>query len=296
MANCYLCAAKIRDGEGYRRDVVTGRSSRIYVTRHGGASYSQSQGLRTLCASCAKSLDRSRKGEGLRQTLSGLVMLFSFVITLVATSGPSTSDRSALGALVYFFFLLGGPGWLLLIVLNQMHTQDVRSQEAEDTAGQAPQGTYHPVQQSPVPTAGVPDIAPRSVQPILNVQERLSQMGVSLAGCCGLANDPDRGVKVRLFIDALVPLGPETSTVRWEQIVFEKLLRRFVNECTNLLSIILNADSDLLDQDEVVKVETAMEQLISMVPMKEEAPVAYLGRAVATLKAASALVDTFPSE
>lgn len=66
MAECYLCGSYIEPGRGYRRKVQTGTSTRIYMTKRGGASYGMHHGLRTLCQRCATIQDRLEQGQGWR--------------------------------------------------------------------------------------------------------------------------------------------------------------------------------------------------------------------------------------
>jgi hypothetical protein len=58
MPDCYLCGAYIERGAGHRRKVQTGTSTRIYMTKRGGASYGTQYALRTLCSRCAAVQDR----------------------------------------------------------------------------------------------------------------------------------------------------------------------------------------------------------------------------------------------
>lgn len=66
MADCYLCGAYIPRGQGYRRNVQTGTSHRIYVGRWTGGSTGVNYGSRTLCHTCARIQDEQRAGGGLR--------------------------------------------------------------------------------------------------------------------------------------------------------------------------------------------------------------------------------------
>ncbi|MBD5803157.1 hypothetical protein AZOA_25930 [Azoarcus sp. Aa7] len=66
MADCYLCGAYIHRGQGYRRNVQTGTSHRIYVGRRPGGSTGVQYGTRTLCHTCARIQDEQKSGGGLR--------------------------------------------------------------------------------------------------------------------------------------------------------------------------------------------------------------------------------------
>jgi hypothetical protein len=82
MAECYLCAAYIERGAGYRRAVQVETSVRVYFTRHGGGSYGERRALRTMCRRCATTEDRFAKGKWLRQICyvlaSGLSIWFGW--------------------------------------------------------------------------------------------------------------------------------------------------------------------------------------------------------------------------
>lgn len=66
MADCYLCGAYVPRGQGYRRNVRTGTSHRIYVGRWTGGSTGVNYGPRTLCRTCARIQDEQNSGGGLR--------------------------------------------------------------------------------------------------------------------------------------------------------------------------------------------------------------------------------------
>lgn len=44
MSECYLCGAYVKRGEGFRRQVETGTSTRIYIGSRKGASFGAAQG------------------------------------------------------------------------------------------------------------------------------------------------------------------------------------------------------------------------------------------------------------
>lgn len=81
MASCYHCGTNIRNGEGYRRKVLTSQSARIYFTKRGGGSYGQSYGPRTLCATCAQRLDQNNKALAWKLPVSLIIGLIGAVIT-----------------------------------------------------------------------------------------------------------------------------------------------------------------------------------------------------------------------
>lgn len=66
MADCYLCGAYVSRGQGYRRNVRTGTSHRVYVGRWSGGSTGVNYGPRTLCRTCARIQDEQNSGGGFR--------------------------------------------------------------------------------------------------------------------------------------------------------------------------------------------------------------------------------------
>jgi hypothetical protein len=75
MPECYSCGASIARGQGYRREVYTGHSSRVYYGRRFSGSSGNSYGMRTVCGECAKRMaDRT-----VRNTTIALVAFFVFI-------------------------------------------------------------------------------------------------------------------------------------------------------------------------------------------------------------------------
>jgi hypothetical protein len=65
MADCYRCGTFIPRGQGYRREVYTGHSNRIYFGRRISGSTGNRYGVRTICATCAVNFDRSKRNVAL---------------------------------------------------------------------------------------------------------------------------------------------------------------------------------------------------------------------------------------
>jgi len=83
MAECYHCGGWIDKGQGYRRNVHTGSSSRTsYGTRSSNYSTGDRYALRTLCASCATTNDaaqeKARKNVKIALVIIA-VLVFSFL-------------------------------------------------------------------------------------------------------------------------------------------------------------------------------------------------------------------------
>lgn len=134
MADCYLCGAWIERGCGYRRKVETETSSRVYVTRSGGASFGQRNALRTLCKTCAAITDKVDGEATLRAILytAGLGASVWFGWNL-ATEGRG------LVALVGGAFLFGVPVLIVGCVLERMrYRQIVRGLRKNEAASNLP--------------------------------------------------------------------------------------------------------------------------------------------------------------
>ena len=98
LRECYLCGCSFR-GDGYRRWVTTGRSnwsstgfSRRGISPRFGSG--MRQGLRTVCANCAKELDKGGGwGKIVGWILTGLVVIAG--ISMCNHSGTTTTSAPA---------------------------------------------------------------------------------------------------------------------------------------------------------------------------------------------------------
>jgi hypothetical protein len=88
MQHCYICGASIPGG-GYRRVVETGSSRRTYYGRRISWSRSRSEGLRTVCQSCAQQIDKQRRIGCFLQIVAVL-----FVVGFLAVGGNNNSNDS----------------------------------------------------------------------------------------------------------------------------------------------------------------------------------------------------------
>ena len=93
MAECYECGAGVPSGHGYRREVYTGHSTRIYHGRRVSGSTGSKYGIRTLCASCAIELDKRRTNRRLFWAAAVLGL-----ILLAALSHDDSSSRTTTSA------------------------------------------------------------------------------------------------------------------------------------------------------------------------------------------------------
>ena len=88
-------------GTGFRRQVETGTSTRVYFGSRRGASFGASQGPRTLCAKCAEVQDKTDEGIVLR----GIAYLLAWVASAwigFRITGASTGGGKILGLLFVF--------------------------------------------------------------------------------------------------------------------------------------------------------------------------------------------------
>jgi hypothetical protein len=89
MQHCYVCGASI-PGDGFRRVVKTGSGARTYYGRRISWSRSRSEGLRTVCQSCAQQIDRERRIGCFLQ-----IAVVLFVVGFLAVSGNKNSSNNA---------------------------------------------------------------------------------------------------------------------------------------------------------------------------------------------------------
>jgi hypothetical protein len=89
MADCYNCGASIAAGHGYRREVCTGHSSRVYYGKRISASSGRICGMRTICGECAQQMAD-------RRVRNATIALVAFVIFIALglhdkASNPKTT-------------------------------------------------------------------------------------------------------------------------------------------------------------------------------------------------------------
>src|SRR5260221_14733596 len=97
MADCYNCGAAIARGQGYRREVYTGHSSRFYYGRRFSASSGSSYGMRTICGAWAQRMDE-------RKVRSATIALVAFIVFIAigmhdkASNPRTTTSADIVGA------------------------------------------------------------------------------------------------------------------------------------------------------------------------------------------------------
>jgi hypothetical protein len=93
MAECYNCGANVPKGQGYRREVYTGHSSRMYFGRRVSSSRGNSYGVRTICSSCAQGMaDRKRKSVAVLGTIFLLLILAGHFNEKTSNRAASSAD------------------------------------------------------------------------------------------------------------------------------------------------------------------------------------------------------------
>lgn len=128
MAECYLCGTYIPRGEGFRRNVQTGSSTRIYVGRLRGGAYGQSFGTRTVCSTCAHIQDKTKEGGCLR----AVILLISWVVSaFIGVSIAKSSDfegifNQPIFGLFIVFLITGCPVWLISWFLETERQKKIR--------------------------------------------------------------------------------------------------------------------------------------------------------------------------
>lgn len=124
MAECYICGAYIPRGEGYRRQVHTGSSARVYVGRLRGGSYGQSYGPRTVCSTCAKISDRS-SGDGFLRAIfyiAGWALCIHFALSI---SHNSYDIEQPAKGLIILFLAIGTPAWIIGAIFGKARQKQI---------------------------------------------------------------------------------------------------------------------------------------------------------------------------
>ena len=128
MASCYHCGIKIENGEGYRRQVLTSQSTRVYFSKRGGGSYGQTYGLRTLCVDCAQQLDQNNKELAWKLPSSLAVGLLG---ALIAFRFRDSFDGAA-GVMAFLFLIFGGAGLITFFTLGLISSNNSDSKDKEN--------------------------------------------------------------------------------------------------------------------------------------------------------------------
>lgn len=83
MASCYLCGRNLEKSEPrYRREVYTGHSNRIGISRRSGwVGTSAHYAVRVVCGSCASALDAENR---LQEESTKRFLRFGMILGLIA--------------------------------------------------------------------------------------------------------------------------------------------------------------------------------------------------------------------
>ena len=99
MAECYNCGANVPKGQGYRREVYTGHTTRMYYGRRVSGSSGRRYGIHTLCQSCAVGFDKRRTNRRLLTAgiVLALILAGAFSSKDNGSSHPSATSASMAG-------------------------------------------------------------------------------------------------------------------------------------------------------------------------------------------------------
>ena len=121
MPECYLCGRYIVPGEGHRRTVQTGTSTRVYMTKRGGASYGSRSGLRTLCYKCATIKDRYGEGSALR----GTAYFIGWLVSVYAGWQIIMLGHGIVTVLIGLSFIFGLPLAIVKVIHDNQRLQAI---------------------------------------------------------------------------------------------------------------------------------------------------------------------------
>jgi hypothetical protein len=174
MPECYLCGAYIKPGDGYRRTVRTGTSSRFFFFgRRPGVSSGSSYGLRTVCAQCAATrginVNWSRVGRG-------VIVIIGLSIISTGLRNEQNVGGVILGAIVA---LLPVGLWRVLRRVPQLWKKPSR------------QAATAPAAPPPAALPATPTVRWPSARPIAAVRTPVAVQDPSVA----LARRPDETVE-----------------------------------------------------------------------------------------------------
>jgi hypothetical protein len=234
MASCYFCGCSIRNGEGYRRKVLTSESARVYITKRGGGSYGQTYALRTLCVSCSAQLDERNKRLSWQLPVSIVAGLIGTIIA-VRWAVADHSETSGLGSLIYAFFLFGGLGFITYFGLkflandrgdeNASISYENSSQNYEPQPSYEPQVSYGSADQL-LDTSNEDEFADYK-ESIMQLAMELGDLGISLQGIYGLPHTLESWIAVNDKILETLPPKQYPSKNDWEKYLKKRVFSKF---------------------------------------------------------------------
>lgn len=278
MASCYHCGINIRNGEGYRRQVLTSQSARICFTKRGGGSYGQSYGLRTLCASCAQHLDQNNKALAWKLPVSLIIGLIGAAITFRSRD----SFDGALGGLIFLFFVFGGAGliafWLLGLISNPGGDSHASSSSNPQDEPEPPAHTSYSQEQQHFKQESCPDQdIGLDLSPYIDAMRaagtRAESFGLSFFGTYGLEPKQENVQRIADIVFNTLPPRHEKDVSIWQENLFRSTCQRFLNEfssATNpvnldLLLLIFPGKPEESSEEYLSRLHAAAEQVLFVV-------------------------------
>lgn len=228
MASCYFCGCSIRNGEGYRRKVLTSESTRVYITKRGGGSYGQTYALRTLCASCSAQLDERNKRLSWQLPVSIVAGLIGTIMA-VRWAVADHSETSGLGSLIYAFFLFGGLGFLTYFGLKFLvndRNEDAAASYENSSQNYEPQPSYQSADLLLPEDSGEDEFADHK-ESIMQLAMDLGDLGISLQGVYGLTHTLENWIAVNDKILETLPPKQYPSKDEWEKHLRKRVYSKF---------------------------------------------------------------------
>ena len=227
MASCYFCGCSIRNGEGYRRKVLTSESARVYITKRGGGSYGQTYALRTLCASCSAQLDERNKRLSWQLPVSAVAGLIGTIMA-VRWAVADHSETSGLGSLIYAFFLFGGLGFITYFGLKFLASDG--NENTPISYEDSPQN-YEPQPSDQNHDLSLGDSSQDDFsdykESIMQLAMDLGDLGVSVQGVYGLPHTLEGWIAVNDKILETLPPKQYSTKGEWEKHLKKRIYSKF---------------------------------------------------------------------
>ena len=240
MASCYHCGIKIKSGEGYRRQVLTSQSTRVYFSKRGGGSYGQTYGLRTLCIDCAQKLDQNNKELAWKLPASLVVGLLG---ALIAFRFRDSFDGAA-GGMAFLFLIFGGAGLITFFTLGLMSSNDLGLNDRENKLDCSVDSN------STEETQNCNQFNSRDLDSSVDMQfyfeairdagAKVESLGLSFFGIYGLETSQNNAQYIAEMIFKMFPPESKKEISVWKNEVFENTCKIFLKKfssATNPLNL-----------------------------------------------------------
>lgn len=249
MTSCYFCGCSIRNGEGYRRKVLTSESTRVYITKRGGGSYGQTYALRTLCASCSAQLDERNKRLSWQLPVSIVAGLIGTIMA-VRWAVADSSTPSGLGSLIYAFFLFGGLGLVTYFGLKLLTGNDAASSstpsysnyQEEASTSVARERIEHPSAQD---RDEVNEDFSFYIDSIKEIATDFNDIGISFFGCYGFEISQENLEPMVDKVFENMPPNHYPSKSDWKKAVAKNSYNVFIDRATKAIEHNNPEDFDL---------------------------------------------------